>query len=38
MLWGTCLLAGEVTNGGFDQYFFNTSRCHINEAAADLRL
>ncbi len=38
MLWGTCLLDGEVLDGGFEQYFFNASRCYVEEAAAGLRL
>ena len=38
MLWGTTLLEEEVANGGFDQYFFNLSRCYADEAAAGLRL
>jgi Domain of unknown function (DUF4375) len=32
------LLEGEVVNGGFEQYFFNASRCYVDEAAAGLLL
>jgi hypothetical protein len=38
MLWGTRLLDGELFNGGFEQYFFNPSRCYVEEADAGLRL
>ncbi len=38
MLWGTSLLENEVFNGGFDRYFFNSSRCYTAEALDGLAL
>jgi hypothetical protein len=32
MLWATMLLEGEVNNGGFNQYFFNTEGMYLEDA------
>lgn len=38
MVWGTFMVDGEVNNGGFNQFFWNSSRDYIHEAADGFRL
>jgi uncharacterized protein DUF4375/uncharacterized protein DUF1629 len=38
MLWATQLVDDEVSNGGFNQYFFNTGGHFVDEAIAGFKL
>ncbi len=38
MLWTTNSLDGEVLNGGFHQYFFNSSHCYVEQTMRDLAM
>lgn len=38
MVWGTFMVDGEVNNGGFNQFFWNSSSDFVDEARGGYRL
>ena len=38
MVWGTFMVDGEVNNGGFNQFFWNSSSDYVEEASEGYRL
>lgn len=37
MVWGVFMVDGEVNNGGFNQFFWNSAHRYVNEASEGFR-